>query len=173
MEIYYESNISFIQSNINGTLLLIGTVGGTLGILNIIKHTYNTIIRSHILYINNICKRNYSGEEFATCSIDGTIRIWDLITSHQKYEFLSQSDQPKVLSYHPYEYIIACGFSSGIIRIFDIQSTSMLCELKDSIKNKSIEKINYFIINNNIYFISININGLIIIYLLLIIIIIY
>lgn len=101
-----------------------------MGVLKLSEHSYKTILRSHTGPIHQIIKRQPSGEEFATVSGDRTIRIWDLFSVQQKFEFSSNSDEPRTISYHPNENIIACGFSSGFVRVFDILSTRTICERK-------------------------------------------
>ena len=46
----------------------------------------------------------------------------------QLVEFELPHGCARAIAYHPTEYAIACGFDDGIIRIFDIASTSLLEE---------------------------------------------
>ena len=59
-------------------------------------------------------------------SEDGSIRIWDLGTHHQLYEFDAPGEVPCSCAYHPVQHEVACGFASGCLRIFDIASTSLV-----------------------------------------------
>ena len=61
-------------------------------------------------------------------SADRTIRLWDLETLEEVYEFSSPIDQPISISSHPQQAIFACGFASGKMRIFDIETTEVLDE---------------------------------------------
>ena len=54
--------------------------------------------------------------------------MWDSFSGTQKFEFNSPEDQPLCGCYHPIEHVIACGFKSGVVRIFDVQTTSTLFE---------------------------------------------
>ena len=63
-----------------------------------------------------------------TTSKDKTIRLWDVKTMEEVYEFSSPFDQPLSLSAHPTEPIFACGFESGKMRIFDIDTTEVTDE---------------------------------------------
>lgn len=42
------------------------------------------------------------------------------------YEFSSPYEQPLSISAHPHEPIFACGFNSGRMRIFNIDSTEVI-----------------------------------------------
>jgi WD40 repeat protein len=63
-----------------------------------------------------------------TASRDKTIRLWDIKTMEEVYEFSSPFDQPLSISAHPSEPIFACGFHSGKMRIFDIETTEVTDE---------------------------------------------
>ena len=63
-----------------------------------------------------------------TVSRDHTIRLWDVATFDQVYEFSSPIDQPLSLSSHPQLPLFACGFESGVLRIFDIERTCVADE---------------------------------------------
>ena len=62
--------------------------------------------------------------EIATVSSDGTIRVWSLLTWDPLYEFESPGQVPLCVAYHPTKHVIAVGFESGHLRVFDIPSTS-------------------------------------------------
>jgi WD40 repeat protein len=48
LESQHEGCISNIRISNNGRKLAVGTLSGTLGILNISEHSYSTVLRSHI-----------------------------------------------------------------------------------------------------------------------------
>ena len=60
-----------------------------------------------------------------TVSRDKTIRLWDMETFDEVYEFSSPVDQPLCVTAHPTLPIFACGFESGKMRIFDIETTEV------------------------------------------------
>lgn len=66
-----------------------------------------------------------------TLSEDCTIRLWDLVKQEQVYEFTFPfDDKCTTISSHPKELFFAAGFKSGIVRIFDIEKTSVVEESK-------------------------------------------
>jgi WD40 repeat protein len=106
---------------------VVGTTSGTLGVLNTQDHSYLTLLRSHTKCITAIVS-NPSGDELASLSTDGSIRIWDTVSLEQKYEFTSTADEPTCAAFHPMAHTLAVGFKSGVLRIFDINSTSVSFE---------------------------------------------
>lgn len=129
LEAQNESPVVSASLSGDGLKLLIGTSSGSIGILDVVTHAYTTALRSHTSRIASIASDpSPNGKEFATAGDDGTIRIWDLESGSQRYEFLSFKDPPTSLSYHPSQHAIVCGFQSGCIRLFDIPTTSTLQE---------------------------------------------
>jgi WD40 repeat protein len=76
-----------------------------------------------------------------TVSRDRTIRLWDVNTLEEVYEFSSPVDQPLCVSAHPTLPIFACGFESGKMRIFDIDSTEVTDEFSQF--NKPLRSLSY------------------------------
>ena len=132
LEAAHPSAVSSVSLSLDGLKLLVGTVEGTVGVLDVVTQKYDTVMRSHQGAVNCVAHDKENGghrQEIATVGEDKTIRVWDVITGSQKYEFLSPADAPTVLAYHPHEQTIAIGFSSGTIRIFDVTSTRMIFEM--------------------------------------------
>lgn len=90
--------------------------------------SYRTVLRSHVGNITSLSASSPLGDESLSVGEDGTIRLWDNMSGTQKFEFNSPEDQPLCGSYHPTEHVIACGFRSGAIRLFDVQTTSTIYE---------------------------------------------
>ena len=98
-------------------------MNGSLGLVDIAKEKYRTLLRSHydeiIAADYNIVRNNV-----ITVSRDKMIRLWEVDGSFQKiYEFISPNDQALCISSHPSLALFACGFESGSLRIFEIDST--------------------------------------------------
>lgn len=64
--------------------------------------------------------------KYISISRDKTIRLWECSGAFdQIYEFSSPNDQALCVAAHPTEQLFACGFESGIVRIFDIEKTNV------------------------------------------------
>jgi len=48
----------------------------------------------------------------------------------QLYDFTAPQDCPTVIAYHPTQQAFACGFESGVLRVFNVATTTMLIEHK-------------------------------------------
>jgi len=48
----------------------------------------------------------------------------------QLYDFTAPQDCPTVIAYHPTQQVFACGFESGVLRVFNVATTTMLVEHK-------------------------------------------
>ena len=55
-----------------------------------------------------------------TVSDDETIRVWDLDTLSQLYDFRAANEKPCAVTYHPHQQVFACGFRNGAVRVFNI-----------------------------------------------------
>ncbi len=141
LEAHHENAVTSIHTSKNGRKLSIGTTSGTLGILDVSEHSYYTILRSHVGAVVSIATRGKNGEEFVTVGNDGTIRLWDIVSGQQKFEFSSPIDSPQCVVYHPSIHVIACGFASGSLRIFDVEATTTIVERKEH--NAAISAILY------------------------------
>lgn len=137
LEAQNESPVTSVCMSTDGLKLLIGTLSGSIGILDVVSHAYTTAMRSHTSRVASLAydvggssSHGKPREEFATAGEDGTIRVWDLVTGCQRYEFMSPTDLPNCLAYHPGpdRHLLACGFLSGCLRIFDIATTTTLQE---------------------------------------------
>lgn len=64
----------------------------------------------------------------ATVSADQSIRVWDLDTLAQLFDFQAPGELPCAIAYHPRQQCFACGFMSGCIRVFHVGTTNLLAE---------------------------------------------
>eukprot|EP01041_Mallomonas_annulata_P004233 gene4233-8422_t len=128
LEAHHEGAVSLLTLSEDGTKLAVGTRCGTLGVLTLSSHSYRTVLRSHFGAVVAVAARPLSCQEFATVGADGTIRVWNVQSGLQKFEFSSTQDMPLVVAYHPMLHTICCGFSSGYFRVFDVESTSTIVE---------------------------------------------
>ena len=66
-------------------LLLSHDLQGTIGILDASTKEYSTVIRSHVAMVTCI---DITTKHLISCSTDGTIRIWDMVTMNQVHKEL-------------------------------------------------------------------------------------
>ena len=64
----------------------------------------------------------------ATVSADQSIRVWDLDTLAQLFDFQAPGELPCAIAYHPRQQCFACGFMSGCVRVFHVGTTNLLAE---------------------------------------------
>lgn len=129
LEAQLDSPITSAVLSEDALTLAVGTELGSLGCLDFTHQKYTTLMRSHSDSILSVDIDPHH-PEFVTISKDNTVRIWDASTFDQLYQFDTVGEYPVSVVYHPVQYQIAVGFSSGILRIFDIATTSVIEEYK-------------------------------------------
>ncbi|XP_070846624.1 WD repeat-containing protein 90 [Chaetodon trifascialis] len=128
LEAEHEGPVSLVSVSSDSLQVLAGTSTGNLGFLDVSSRGYNTLMRSHTDAVLGFSVDGVR-RHLTTASSDGTVRIWNMDSLHQLYDFVSE-DSPCSVAFHPSEQVFSCGFSSGIVRIFDISSAKMLAEHK-------------------------------------------
>lgn len=140
MEAKHEGTVCAVDISPDGLKVVCGTLYGSLGILDKSNQRYRTLLRSHtdqIIQMEfHLVKRN-----IITVSKDKTIRLWDVETFDQVYEFSSPIDQPLSIAAHPFLPLFSCGFESGVMRVFDIERTCVADEFCQF--NKPLMKLAY------------------------------
>jgi WD40 repeat protein len=126
LQAQHKGEIYSVAISPDGLNVAVASSNACIGVLDLSSTAYQTRIRSHLDCIYSVAFDPHR-DEFATVSKDGTIRIWGLHTLEQIYEFFSPKEAVLCVDYCPRttEYRLACGFSSGSMRIMDISSTSM------------------------------------------------
>lgn len=127
LEAYHEEPVTTLNVSSDGLKLLAGTNGGSIGVLDLTCHSYQTAMRSHTKCIDAMAV-DPSRLELATASDDGTVRVWDIASGLQNYEFDIQRDKSSCIVFHPKRRLLAVGFHSGCTRIFDVVSTAVIEE---------------------------------------------
>ncbi|MBW00007.1 WD repeat-containing protein 90, partial [Eschrichtius robustus] len=123
----HEGPISSVRVSPDGLRVLSTTSSGHLGFLDILSREYSVLVRSHaapVLALATECSRG----QLATVSQDHTVRIWDLATLQQLYDFASPEEAPCAVAFHPTQPTFFCGFSSGAVRSFSLEATEVLVE---------------------------------------------
>ena len=121
--------VASLALNKDSTQVACGTSAGTLSILDLTNNNFKTIVRSHTSNVTQIVYHSYSNS-MISLSADLTIRLWDADQFEQTYEFsYPNTDICTCLSGNPNALQFAAGFKSGILRIFDIETTSVIQEI--------------------------------------------
>lgn len=128
LEAEHEGPVSLVSVSSDSLQVLAATSSGILGFLDVSSRDYNTLMRSHT---SSVLGFSLDGvhRHLTTASSDGTVRIWNMDSMHQLYDFVSE-DCPCSVAFHPSEQKFSCGFSSGTIRVFDIPNGKLLAEHK-------------------------------------------
>ncbi|PFX32008.1 WD repeat-containing protein 90 [Stylophora pistillata] len=127
LEAEHEGPITAVNISSDGLNVLAGTNTGNLGVLNTSARTYSTLMRSHIQKISAM-SFDSTHRYLATVSFDESIRIWDLDTLAQLFDFQAPGELPCAIAYHPQRQCFACGFMSGCVRVFHVGTTNLLAE---------------------------------------------
>ena len=140
MEAKHEGTVGAVEISPDGLKVVCGTLNGSLGVLDKSNHRYKTFMRSHTDQILSL-DFHLGRRIVITVSKDKTIRLWNIATMDQVYEFSSPVDQALCVSAHPSLPLFACGFESGVMRVFDIERTCVADEFCQF--NKPLQKIAY------------------------------
>ncbi|XP_007499277.1 WD repeat-containing protein 90 isoform X1 [Monodelphis domestica] len=129
LEAEHEGAVKSVCISPDGLRVLSTTSTGNLGFLEIQSRRYNTLVRSHADLILAFAIEGHR-KQLATVSQDNTIRIWDLVTMQQLYDFTTTEETPCAVTFHPTQQIFVCGFSNGIVRSFSLVESDLLVEYK-------------------------------------------
>lgn len=127
LEAEHEGPLTAVNIASDELYVLAGTNTGNLGVLNTSTRTYSTLMRSHT---NKILAMSFdlTHRYLATVSADQSIRVWDLDTLAQLFDFQAPGELPCAIAYHPRQQCFACGFISGCVRVFHVGTTNLLAE---------------------------------------------
>ncbi|XP_063082283.1 WD repeat-containing protein 90 isoform X5 [Cavia porcellus] len=127
LEAEHEGPISSVCISPNGLCVLSTTSSSHLGFLDIPSREYTVLACSHMAPVLALSTEQSRGQ-LATVSMDHTVRIWDLATLRQLYDFTSCDEAPCAITFHPTWPAVFCGFRRGAIRAFSLESTGVLVE---------------------------------------------
>jgi len=130
LEAEHDSPITSVALSSDGLEVAVATQSGSIGILDVTKHEYQTKIRSCIGQITSVA---VGGEMFATAcmSEQSRITVWSLTTLEELIEFGSPDVRPTQVVFSPiHPNTLASGSQLGNVRIFDIEQAGMLVEYK-------------------------------------------
>ncbi|MCQ2816953.1 MAG: WD40 repeat domain-containing protein [archaeon] len=128
IEAKHDSGVCSVDISYDAMDILCGTLNGSIGILNVQSKQYKTVLRSPPTLIKQMVAHP-SGNFLFTIEDDMSVRIWDIEHKSEAFQFLSTKDPPKCIA-APNKMVFACGFESGILKIFDLDKTEILYECK-------------------------------------------
>ncbi|XP_055265016.1 WD repeat-containing protein 90 isoform X3 [Moschus berezovskii] len=127
LEAEHEGPVTSVCVSPGGLRVLSTTSSGHLGFLDIPAQEYRVLVRSHTAPVLALATEPSRGQ-LATVSQDHTVRIWDLATLQQLYDFASPEEAPRAVVFHPMQPTFFCGFSSGAVRSFSLEAAEVLVE---------------------------------------------
>ncbi|XP_027280896.1 WD repeat-containing protein 90 isoform X6 [Cricetulus griseus] len=127
LEAEHDGPVSSVSFSPDGMRVLSTTTSGHLGFLDIPSREYTVLTRSHMAPVLALSTEQNRGQ-MATVSLDHTVRIWDLATLQQLYDFSSSDETPCAVAFHPTLPNFFCGFSSGAVRSFSLENSEVLVE---------------------------------------------
>lgn len=127
LETEHDGPVSSVSFSPDGLRVLSTTTSGHLGFLDVPSREYTVLARSHMAPVLALSTEQNQGQ-MATVSLDHTVRIWDLATLQQLYDFSSSEDAPCAIAFHPTMPNFFCGFSSGAVRSFSLENSGVLVE---------------------------------------------
>ena len=128
IEAKHDTGVCAVDISYDAMDILCGTLGGSIGILNVQNKEYKTILRSPPNIVKELILHP-SGDYLFSIEGDNSVRIWDIEHKAEAFQFVSSKDPPICVA-APKELFFACGFSSGILKIFDLEKTEVLYECK-------------------------------------------
>ena len=131
MEAKHDSAVCSVDISYDAMEILIGSLNGSIGILNINQKNYKTLFRNPNGDIK-ILSVHPTGNFIFTVENHGNIdnlKIWDLLTKDEIYEINSVGDLISNISADMQLHFFA-GFNSGIIKIFDFEKNKLLYQSK-------------------------------------------
>uniref|UniRef100_A0A8C5JQT2 WD repeat domain 90 n=1 Tax=Junco hyemalis TaxID=40217 RepID=A0A8C5JQT2_JUNHY len=129
LEAEHEASVSCVCISPDGHKVLSTTAAGSLGYLDVQARDYSTLMRSHGGSVLGFSLQGKGGH-MATVAQDSTIRVWDLASRQQLYDFSAAEESPCTVAFHPFWKMLACGFDSGVVRIFNLAASDLLLEHK-------------------------------------------
>uniref|UniRef100_A0ABM5EZ39 WD repeat-containing protein 90 n=1 Tax=Pogona vitticeps TaxID=103695 RepID=A0ABM5EZ39_9SAUR len=129
LEAEHDYPVNSVRISPDQLKVLCTTATGNVGCLDIQSRDYCTIMRSHV---ESVLAFSVDGsqKQLVTVSRDRTIRVWDMETMQQLYEFSASDETPCTVAFHPSQHIFACGFDTGVVRTISLAASRLLEEHK-------------------------------------------
>ncbi|KAL7979088.1 hypothetical protein Chor_015112 [Crotalus horridus] len=129
LEAEHNNPVSSVRISPDNLKVLCTTAAGNVGCLDIQSRDYYTIMRSHVGTVWAFSVDS-SQKQLVTVSKDSTIRIWNVESLQQLYEFTASDEIPCAVAFHPFQPIFACGFDTGVVRTISLAASRLLEEHK-------------------------------------------
>ncbi|XP_054849422.1 WD repeat-containing protein 90 isoform X2 [Eublepharis macularius] len=129
LEAEHHNPVTSVSIDPDNLKVLCTTAAGNVGFLDIQSRDYSTVMRSHT---DSVLAFSVEGlqKQLVTVSQDNTIRIWNLESMQQLYEFTASDEVPCAVAFHPSQPIFACGFETGVVRTISLAASKLLEEHK-------------------------------------------
>lgn len=154
IEAKHDSPIVSIDIAFDALDIICGTKNGSIGTLNIQNKQYKTLLRSPPGNVFSMVVHP-DGNFLFTIEENSSVRVWDIENKCEIFQFVSVKDQPTVVTAPKRMHIFATGFSSGTLKVFDIESTTILYECRSF--NQAISKVAF--IQNGTILVSMSVSG--------------
>ena len=146
LQAQHDAGVASLAVSPSDLRIAVSTASGTLGVLDVATHAYITAVRPHRTGVAALAFSTHHGPGqgpgqgpgrellAATAGVDRTIRVFNLETGAQTFEFTAEADPPTALAFHPGSGegggrgIVACGFRSGAVRVLAVGSPAPLQE---------------------------------------------
>lgn len=126
-----DSQVSGLAIN-NEDLILLSTLSGSVGTIDIQNKMFKGMVRSHS---DKIIDMDYNKTKriLMTLSLDRTLRLWDCKNkTSQIYEFQCLDEQPLCLCSYSLNHYVLVGFRGGLVRLFDIHNYIFVKEFTEA-----------------------------------------
>ncbi|XP_066496904.1 WD repeat-containing protein 90 [Tiliqua scincoides] len=129
LEAEHDNPVISVRISPDNLKVLCTTSTGNVGCLDIQSRDYSTVMRSHLETVLAFSVERFQNQ-LVTVSQDNTIRVWNLETMQQLYEFTASDELPCAVAFHPSQQIFACGFDTGVVRTISLAAAKLLEEHK-------------------------------------------
>ena len=131
MEAKHDSGVCSVDISYDSMEILIGTLNGSIGNLEIKDKKYNTLIRSpngdiKILVVHPLNNFIFTVENLGNLDI---LKIWDLMNKNEIFEFKVEGDLISCVNSDNSNHFVV-GFNSGIIKIFNFEKNELIYQSK-------------------------------------------
>ena len=131
MEAKHDSGVCSVDISYDSMEILCGTLNGSIGLLNVHFKNYITLLRSpncniKLLFVHPLKNYIFTVENFGMFDC---LKIWDLQIKDEIFEYNSENDLISCINSNLLKSFV-CGFTSGIIKVFDFDKNQLVYQCK-------------------------------------------